>query len=698
MYTSSFFNSVKGDRKYKADAFAEYFASFIGNGVFPNPSDGLQTMASTGMTIAVKAGRAWINGYFLRNFDNTPVILATANGTYDRIDRVVLRWSLADRSINIAVKQGVYSSTPTPEPLRRDTDIYELAIADVLVPKGAVTITQANITDTRLNSDLCGIVRGTIEEVDTTTIFNQYNDWYRTFTNEANSEFMDWFDSIRDILDENTAAHLLNMINGKQDRITASGLLKSDGTAITAAVSGVDYASGDALSKINRIIVAGNGEVGDAVSLLPSGSVVRAAANGADTLAYSQDKTLGETPGIVTVRLTDTKFANVYAIGYNLYCVISDINGETITYGTAKSLGSTGNYPSSLCACKYETTATDCKVCAIYNVGAARCYCFSVTLATNFITVGVMANLVDAVRINLACVSLATNNVVFTGASGASTYMQRVYLSGLTVTNTWTSIQPQGYVCKPGSLAALSATLAIYVGATSAGVVAAVVYNMNTSTVEAKSNLTTLFGFNSQTNAVLQLAANKVLILGGDAAEAAPYAYRKAVIATSDSSGNLTFSAVFTIREAARSIAPVTNIINCGGYYKAYSSGASVIIRVKSDMSAVESMRVSDEMIFGNTAPWADAMSGFDILTWFESSAGRQIVAHRYNGSIIGVVESKNGGELTIAARGEYAMSSLAPGTDYYLQRSGKLGAGITLRKMGTALTNTRLLLREMEI
>ena len=34
MEFSSFFNSVGGDRKYKAEDWAEYFGSFIGNGVF----------------------------------------------------------------------------------------------------------------------------------------------------------------------------------------------------------------------------------------------------------------------------------------------------------------------------------------------------------------------------------------------------------------------------------------------------------------------------------------------------------------------------------------------------------------------------------------------------------------------------------------------------------------------------------------
>ena len=58
MEKSSFFNSVSGDRVYCAEEWAEYFASFIGNGVFPVPSTSLQVVAGSGMAVAVKTGKA----------------------------------------------------------------------------------------------------------------------------------------------------------------------------------------------------------------------------------------------------------------------------------------------------------------------------------------------------------------------------------------------------------------------------------------------------------------------------------------------------------------------------------------------------------------------------------------------------------------------------------------------------------------
>lgn len=47
MEKSSFFNSVSHDRTYKAEDWAEYFASFIGNGVFPSLRRGFKSSQTT---------------------------------------------------------------------------------------------------------------------------------------------------------------------------------------------------------------------------------------------------------------------------------------------------------------------------------------------------------------------------------------------------------------------------------------------------------------------------------------------------------------------------------------------------------------------------------------------------------------------------------------------------------------------------
>ena len=53
---SRFFNAVDGDRVYSAADWAEYFASFIGNGVFGSPITNLQVSPGDGMNVSVAAG------------------------------------------------------------------------------------------------------------------------------------------------------------------------------------------------------------------------------------------------------------------------------------------------------------------------------------------------------------------------------------------------------------------------------------------------------------------------------------------------------------------------------------------------------------------------------------------------------------------------------------------------------------------
>ncbi|URN83481.1 hypothetical protein [Acetobacterium wieringae] len=221
---SGFHNSRNGDRRVKADFFARFFGSLIGNGVFPNPSTGCQVIANNDMTVTFKTGKAWINGVFYENTADMALSLDVADGVLKRIDRVVLQFSTIDRTIAAKVKKGTFASSPVAPSLQRDADAYELGIADIFIGNGVVSVSQSSITDLRLNSNYCGVVTALINQIDTTTLFNQYQAWYLETTNQAatdlstmisafQSSFNAWFADLQDILDENTAGNLLNMIN-----------------------------------------------------------------------------------------------------------------------------------------------------------------------------------------------------------------------------------------------------------------------------------------------------------------------------------------------------------------------------------------------------------------------------------------------------------------------------------------------------
>nr|DAI95698.1 MAG TPA: Receptor Binding Protein [Caudoviricetes sp.] len=228
--TSGFFRSVNGDRKYTTDWLSKWVASFIGNGVYNGE---LAIAAGGGMNVTVPVGKAWVIGYFYRNPAPKTLPIANADGVLHRKDTIVLRWDVNERNITAQVLQGAFASNPVAPEIVRSAEQYDLKIAEVSIPAGTTAITPALITDTRLDTAVCGIVTGVIDQVDTTTFYNQIAADLAQFKSTQQADFEVWFDSIKDILDESTAGNLLNMIDAVSEDLTAH---TSDTTAhITAA-------------------------------------------------------------------------------------------------------------------------------------------------------------------------------------------------------------------------------------------------------------------------------------------------------------------------------------------------------------------------------------------------------------------------------------------------------------------------------
>lgn len=233
------FNSIGGDRRYKAEEFRQYFALLICNGIFYKSADALKVVQGEGMTVQLNTGAAWADGCGYINTTPVPFTLDTADGALNRIDRIVLRCDYKERKYYAAVKKGTYSAKPIAPSIQRDADVYEQAVADIYVGKGTISITQANITDTRLNTELCGIVTGTVQQADTTELYNQFEAYFEEFKQQyitemenwtdtqqsdfeawrqkEQAEFVEWTNYIKDILDETAAGKLQNEIEKTAD-------------------------------------------------------------------------------------------------------------------------------------------------------------------------------------------------------------------------------------------------------------------------------------------------------------------------------------------------------------------------------------------------------------------------------------------------------------------------------------------------
>lgn len=192
--SSYFFNAqLQGDgsydRVYNAEDVTDYLQLLVGNGVFPTPATQLQVSAIGGMNIVVKAGQGWINGHKMVSSSDITFELAASDALLNRIDAVIFYVDYGNREMGIEVKQGTAAATAVAPTLIRNTSRYEMCLAQISVAKQVTTITNSMITDTRGNSSLCGYVAGLIQQLDTTGLWQQWDD-----------EFEDWFGQVKDEL------------------------------------------------------------------------------------------------------------------------------------------------------------------------------------------------------------------------------------------------------------------------------------------------------------------------------------------------------------------------------------------------------------------------------------------------------------------------------------------------------------------
>lgn len=101
--------------------------------------------------------------------------LSVSDAVLPRIDRVVVTWETVDYTAKpvIEILKGAPSASPTAPALTNNTLKRQISLAQLYVAPASTKITADNITDERLNSDVCGIVTEDIS-VDTSMAQNQF--------------------------------------------------------------------------------------------------------------------------------------------------------------------------------------------------------------------------------------------------------------------------------------------------------------------------------------------------------------------------------------------------------------------------------------------------------------------------------------------------------------------------------------------
>ena len=157
--------------QYYADDASGYLATRL-SGVYSADEDFAVT-ANGDLTVTVSAGQAWVRPARFRGRSiileqPETVTLTAADTVRSRIDRLVLRYDAAARKTSLQVLEGTPdSASPTAPEITRTALVYDLCLAEIRRPAGSTEITAADITDTRADEDVCGLMRDGVTGIPT---------------------------------------------------------------------------------------------------------------------------------------------------------------------------------------------------------------------------------------------------------------------------------------------------------------------------------------------------------------------------------------------------------------------------------------------------------------------------------------------------------------------------------------------------
>ena len=185
-----------------------------------------QVVVKSGRTITVQAEGmvgGWLSnmgkyGICFWNDLDIDLEVALGDGYNPRIDRVVVSWYIPQQITKptVEIRQGTPAASPVAPAIRNDGEYAEICLAEISVPAGMTEVNAGMIHDTRLDSNLCGLVSFGIEKipVDGLTaeymawldyVKEEYNTWYtntkqtwNTWYSDTQGNWEEWFESVQD--------------------------------------------------------------------------------------------------------------------------------------------------------------------------------------------------------------------------------------------------------------------------------------------------------------------------------------------------------------------------------------------------------------------------------------------------------------------------------------------------------------------
>lgn len=152
--------------------------------------------------ITVAPGLAWVNyddfkGVSACSREAVALTIPDADSTLSRIDRVVLQFDTAANLTAVKLKTGTPAAAPEPPDILQNHNRYELGLCTISVPAGSAAVTSADITDTRTDEAVCGLMRDGVTGIPTETLLAQYTAILTAMQQSGNAQLQQLAESIK---------------------------------------------------------------------------------------------------------------------------------------------------------------------------------------------------------------------------------------------------------------------------------------------------------------------------------------------------------------------------------------------------------------------------------------------------------------------------------------------------------------------
>lgn len=294
---------------FDAADVAAYLAGLT-SGVFSGDED-FPVTAAGGLKVTVGAGRGWVHpsrftGYSITKRESDTLTMPLADPSLPRIDRIVIRYDAGARAASLQVLQGTASSTPTAPAISRTELIYDLCLAEITRPAAAASITTGQITDTRLDEALCGIVRDGVTGIPTDELLAAAKERINALEEKATSSAAAAKDSA-DAAKSSETKSAASEKNAKTSENAAKRILTDTQNAVKTVTANMNAAAGSASTATTK--------AGEASTSAGAAATSRQAAEKAQKAAEDAAALAGTRAGTDKTLNTENAPADAAAVG-----------------------------------------------------------------------------------------------------------------------------------------------------------------------------------------------------------------------------------------------------------------------------------------------------------------------------------------------------------------------------------------------